>query len=54
MYNGTPLCPWLIFTAFLKHIFRYIRWLIEDFTLLDFLIMNEKIIKNIDIKMKGK
>ncbi|CAG8821617.1 39858_t:CDS:10, partial [Gigaspora margarita] len=39
--------------AFLEHIFEYACKLIEDFTLLDFLMMNEKIIKNIDIEMKG-
>jgi len=53
-YNDVPLCPWLISTAFLEHIFGYARRLIEDFTLLDFLMMNEKIIKNIDIEKKGK
>ncbi|CAG8511232.1 25681_t:CDS:2, partial [Gigaspora margarita] len=39
--------------SFLEHIFGYAHRLIEDFTLLDFLMMNEKIIKNINIEMKG-
>ncbi|GET03185.1 hypothetical protein GLOIN_2v1811542 [Rhizophagus clarus] len=52
-YEDIPLCPWLISTAILEHIFGYARRLIEDFTLLDFLMMNEKIIKNIEIEMKG-
>ncbi|GBB99650.1 hypothetical protein RclHR1_35950001, partial [Rhizophagus clarus] len=52
-YEDIPLYPWLILTAFLEHIFGYTCQLIEDFTLLDFLMMNEKIIKNIEIKIKG-
>jgi hypothetical protein len=52
-YPGTPLCPWLISTAFLEHIFGYARRIIEDFTVLDFLMMNEKIFKTISIEMKG-
>ncbi|CAI2190090.1 10139_t:CDS:2 [Funneliformis geosporum] len=39
--------------AFLEHIFRYTRRLIEDFTLPYFLMMNEKIIKHINIEIKG-
>ncbi|PKC12985.1 hypothetical protein RhiirA5_285976, partial [Rhizophagus irregularis] len=53
-YAEIPLCSWLISTAFLEHIFGYARRIIEDFTVLDFLMMNEKIIKTISIKMKGK
>ncbi|EXX61378.1 hypothetical protein RirG_171690 [Rhizophagus irregularis DAOM 197198w] len=51
-YAGIPLCFWLISTAFLEHIFGYARRIIEDFTVLDFLMMNEKIIKTISTKMK--
>ncbi|CAG8843708.1 20737_t:CDS:2, partial [Gigaspora margarita] len=51
-YAGIPLCFWLISIAFLEHIFGYAHRLIEDLTLLNFLIMNEKIMKNIDIEMK--
>ncbi|CAG8782688.1 15809_t:CDS:2, partial [Dentiscutata erythropus] len=40
-------------TFYGDHIFGYARRLIEDFTLLDFLMINEKIMKNIDIEMKG-
>ena len=53
-YPGMPLCPQLISTAFLEHIFGYARRIIEDFTVLDFLIMNEKVIKTILIEMKDK
>ncbi|GBC35239.1 hypothetical protein GLOIN_2v1844828 [Rhizophagus irregularis DAOM 181602=DAOM 197198] len=52
-YSNYPLCPWMISTAFLEHIFGCARWIIEDFTVLDFLSMNEKILKNIMIEMKG-
>lgn len=53
-YPGTLLCPWIISTAFLEHIFGYARRIIEDFTVLDFLMMNEKLIKTISIEMKGR
>ncbi|RIB13070.1 hypothetical protein C2G38_2041275 [Gigaspora rosea] len=52
-YSDYPLCPWIISTAFLEHIFGYARRIIEDFTVLDFLLMNEKILKTIKIEMKG-
>ncbi|CAB4445007.1 unnamed protein product [Rhizophagus irregularis] len=52
-YPGTPLCPWIISTAFLEHIFGYARRIIEDFTVLDFLMMSEKLIKTISVEMKG-
>lgn len=52
-YLDYPLCPWMLSTAFLEHIFGYARRIIEDFTVLDFLSMNEKILKTIMIEMKG-
>ncbi|RIB11197.1 hypothetical protein C2G38_2204104 [Gigaspora rosea] len=48
-----PLCPWIISTAFLEHIFGYARRIIEDFTVLDFLLISEKILQTIKIEMKG-
>ncbi|RIA84535.1 hypothetical protein C1645_832097 [Glomus cerebriforme] len=52
-YPNQPLCPWLFSTVFLEHIFGSARCIIEDFTTLDFLMMNEKIIQKITIEMKS-
>ncbi len=48
-----PLYPWIISIAFFEYIFNYAQRIIKDFIVLDFLLMNEKVLKNITIEMKG-